>query len=175
MNNLPWHALTVQSYTSFLQYSWHLSVVAPYSLQWGQSMKNNCERVSKTNEQPYKKTQMIFFEMNPWMTKCLMWLPTVTALLTFSVFFSKSLSGINTSFCMSFCSYSHTHTTKFTLKKNAILHIFVKIQVKFLLTDLDIFTFLNWQTLRWYFFFQSPCPSVDSIILDYDPCVTWQL
>lgn len=66
-----------------------------------------------------KMTQIIFFEMNPWMTKCLMWLPAVTALLTFSVFPNHLALML-----VSLCHFVHTVThISVYLKKCNTSHI----------------------------------------------------
>lgn len=115
LNNLPWRALIVQIYTFFLQYLWHLSVVAPYSVQLGQSMKIIVKRAN------LKKTQKLFLRWNEWMAKRSVRLPTVAASLTFAVF-SKSWSGIDI-VCVCQCVRTFTHRTMFTLKKCNISYI----------------------------------------------------
>lgn len=141
LNNLPWRALIVQSYTTLLQYLWHLSVAPPYSLQLGQSMKIIVNMSAKqTLKANLKKTQKLFLKWTNGWQKCSMWFPTVTASLTFSVF-SKSCSDINmVHVCQ--CVHTFTCTTKFTfLKKkrnriqcNSKRHF--KTQVKSLFTGI---------------------------------------
>lgn len=67
---LPWRALIVQSYTSFLQYLWHLIVVALYFFAVGtKSMKILVNVSAKQNYQIFKKDKKLFLKWNPWMTK----------------------------------------------------------------------------------------------------------
>lgn len=88
------------------------------------SMKILVNVSAKRNYQIFKKKTKSYFwnETRGWQ-KCLMWLLTVAASLTFSVL-STSFSGINiTHIC--YCIHTVTRTSKFTLNKKKKRQYFI--------------------------------------------------
>lgn len=109
-----------------------------FFLQWGQKAWKflwTCQQ-SKTIKSQKKKTKSYFWNETHGWQKCLMWLPTIAASLTFSVF-SKSFSGI-IMIHVCYCIHTVTRTTKFTLKKRQYFMHLSKWHFKMQVTSLQV-------------------------------------